>query len=336
MSSLMLRQRENRIVFERSLMINSVAIVHYLAAVVTITFPIAGTAIGQAISSRAALDALDLQPSARDSLGKILMVALALTETAALFSTLMCFMILSAGSFSMPQSLGQLGAALAIALPACVVGLASSYVIRKAFEASSRQPLFTQGTTYLLFLSLSIAQTPTIFGLMIGLFLLKNAAAALFVVEGVKLLASGVALGVGAVGPALGVALFGGSACESIGINRNAYGRIFSFALMSLAIIETPVLFALVISMMLLFRAPVDLPINGVLYLASALSIGLCTFGLGVSSGRTASAACVQIARCSEEQYSMISKTSITAQTLSDTNVIYGFLVSFGLILLCF
>ncbi|HBL98504.1 TPA: hypothetical protein DDZ86_02575 [Candidatus Dependentiae bacterium] len=310
-------------------MINSVVVVHYLAAVVTITFPIAGTAIGQALSSKAAIDALNIQPSVRGSLGKILMVALALTETAALFSTLICFMIVKDMPVTLAHSFGQLGAAFAIAIPACVVGLASSYPIRRAFEAVSRQPLFTQRITYLLFLTLSIAQTPTIFGLMIGMFLLTNAAGAVEMAVGLKLFASGLALGLGSIGPALGVAFFGASTCESVGINRGAYSRIFSFALMSLAIIETPVLFALVISLMLLFRAQA---IEGILSISSAISIGLCTVGLGISSGRTASAACLQIAR-HPDQYSLLSKTSITAQTLIDTNVIYGFLVSIGLLI---
>ena len=65
--------------------------------------------------------------------------------------------------------------------------------------------------------------------------------------------------------------------------------------------------------------------------LAAGLCTGIGTFGPGISSGKTASAACHQIA-VNPEHHGMLSKVSIFAQGLIDTSAIYALLISLLLI----
>src|SRR5437870_5245177 len=64
--------------------------------------------------------------------------------------------------------------------------------------------------------------------------------------DSLRLISSGLAIGLGSVGPAIGLAIFAKAACAGIGINRKAYAKILPFTFISEAIIETPVIFAFV------------------------------------------------------------------------------------------
>jgi len=312
-------------------MFDATTSIHFLSIAFTAGLPIIGTAMGQATSARAAIKTLNEQPASRENVSKIIMISLALTETAALLATIVAIIVLLGGVHSLPEAIAHLGIACALGIPGFAIGMAASQPIKNALAAVSRQPLFAQKIMYLLFLTLSIQQTPIIFGFLISLIIRNSAATITTIPEGLGLLASGLALGLGALGPALGLARFGGSSCRSIGVNRHAYNQIFSFSFVSQAMIETPVLFALVVSILTLFAHPGTLLLNGILCVCAAIAIGMCTFGLGIGSGKTAAAACLQIAY-HPEHYATISRTSIIAQTLIDTNVIYGLLISFGLI----
>ena len=126
----------------------------------------------------------------------------------------------------------------------------------------------------------------------------------------------------------------GKSACHGLGINRDAYDRLFSFTFVSEAIIETPIIFALIISIVLITStiAPDNL-LKGVMMLSAGLCMSIGTIGPGISSGKTAAAAAHQIA-LDPEKYSILSRLSMVAQGLIDTCAIYALLIAGMLILL--
>src|SRR5262249_35696670 len=107
-----------------------------------------------------------------------------------------------------------------------------------------------------------------------------------------------------------------------------------SFTLISQAIIETPIIFALITSITLLFVAPVEniSLLKGVTYLAAGICTALGTFGPGISSGITAAAACRSITY-NPEQFEVLSRLSLFAQGLIETCTIYANIISFMLIL---
>ena len=70
----------------------------------------------------------------------------------------------------------------------------------------------------------------------------------------------------------------------------------------------------------------------GIALLAAGIAMGLGTLGPGISSGRTAAAACKEIAR-DPELYSSLARSSIFAQGIIDTAAIYVLLASALIIL---
>ncbi len=72
-------------------------------------------------------------------------------------------------------------------------------------------------------------------------------------VETMRLLASAVAIGIGAIGPALGLGMIGSKAMEALGRNPEASGEIFVPLILSLAFTEAIGIYALVVALMIKF-----------------------------------------------------------------------------------
>ncbi|KKR31198.1 MAG: ATP synthase F0, C subunit [Candidatus Gottesmanbacteria bacterium GW2011_GWC2_39_8] len=71
--------------------------------------------------------------------------------------------------------------------------------------------------------------------------------------EGLKVLAAGLAIGLGAIGPGIGVGLLAGKALEAIGRNPDASGKIQTNMILGIAFAEAIAIYALVVSLIIKF-----------------------------------------------------------------------------------
>ncbi len=71
--------------------------------------------------------------------------------------------------------------------------------------------------------------------------------------EAVKLLGAGLAIGLGAIGPGIGVGLLVLGALQSIGRNPEAAGQIQTNMFIGIAFTEAIAIYALVVALILLF-----------------------------------------------------------------------------------
>lgn len=71
--------------------------------------------------------------------------------------------------------------------------------------------------------------------------------------EAMKFLAAAVAIGVGALGPGIGIGLIGAKGMEAIGRNPEAAGKVQSAMILSLAFAEAIAIYALVIALIIKF-----------------------------------------------------------------------------------
>jgi len=314
------------------------AFFHYgtIASVVAINS--LGVGIGEGLTSSAAVDAINLQPKAKYEISSTAILGMALIETAAIMGVTMAFiLLLGRGETAHPLYAGiaDLGIAIAISLPGFAIGIVSAFPAREACFAIARQPLFAQRVKRFMLLTQSINQTPIVFGFLIAMFINTQASLCTTLTASLRLFATGLCIGVGSIGPAIGLALFSHIACQGIGINRKAYNNILSFTLISSAIIETPIIFALVVAIMILFVADSnqDTIIKGITMLAAASCMGIGTIGVGISSGRTAASACHQIAK-KPELHQILSRISMFSQGLIDTFAIYALMIAILLILI--
>lgn len=303
---------------------------HYCTIALSICATSLGVGIGEGIACQAAIEAINLQPASKNEISRISIVGMALIETAAIMGiTISTILLLETQATSSPfSSIAEIGIACAICISGLVLGLVSALPAQQAVLAIARQPFLSQKIFRFMIITQSIIQTPIIFGFIIAILIKSQASAATSLTDSLRLVASGLAIGLGSVGPAIGLARFAATACKGIGINPAAYAQLFSFTFISQAIIETPVIFSLIISILLITSVVHhDSALQGTAMIASALCIGLGTLGAGIASGNTAAAACHQIA-LNPEKYAPLSRISLFAQGLIDTNAIYALLIA--------
>lgn len=71
--------------------------------------------------------------------------------------------------------------------------------------------------------------------------------------EGLKSLATALAIGLGAIGPGIGIGIVGGKALEAIGRNPEVEGKIRNNMILGVVFAESVVIYALVIALILKF-----------------------------------------------------------------------------------
>ncbi len=71
--------------------------------------------------------------------------------------------------------------------------------------------------------------------------------------ESMRLLAAALAIGMGALGPGLGLGIIGGKAMEALGRNPEASGEIFVPMILGLAFTEAVAIYALVVALIIKF-----------------------------------------------------------------------------------
>lgn len=320
-------------------MIEIASFIHFITIAFAVAINAIGVGIGQGLTSVAALRAINEQPKARADIMQTSILGIALIETAAVMGTFVSFLLLVNTKANAQSPLGviaEIGIACAICLPGFVLGIVSAQPAQAACMAVARQPFFSQKIVRFMLITLSLIQTPIIFGLVVAMIIQNQASSVIFVRDTLRLIGAGIAIGLGSVGPAIGLAAFAKTACEGLGVNRKAYNEIFSFTLISQAIVETPVIFSMVIAIILLFVVPtieVENTLQGITLLAAGMCTGIGTIGPGISSGKTSAMACKQIA-LKPETHSLLSRTSMLAQGLIETSAIYPVLISFSLIYL--
>lgn len=315
------------------------AFFHYGTIASVVAFNSLGVGIGEGLTSSAAVDAINLQPEAKYEISNTAILGMALIETAAIMGVTIAFILLvGRGPVANPlyASIADLGIAIAISLPGLAIGVVSALPAREACLAIARQPFFAQRIKRFMLLTQSINQTPIVFGFLIAIFINTQAASCSTLTQGLQLFATGLCIGIGSIGPSIGLALFSRIACQGLGINRKAYNKLLSFTLISNAIIETPIIFALVVAITILVvpdQGGAESLGKGIAMLAAASCMGVGTISVGISSGRTAGSACRQIAK-KPELHPILARTSMFAQGLIDTFAIYTLLIAILLILL--
>lgn len=309
-------------------MVDGYAFLQQISTSLIFVIPSLGIALGQALTARTAITATHTQPQAAADIRRNFLLSVAFNETAAILTGIMVIFLLMATSFSVYiASWAHLSILCALGLPSACIGILSALPQRAALIATARQPFFSREILRLMLITISIMQTSALLGFIVSILIKNRIADSVFWSEGISLLASGIAFGCGSIGPLVGLSLFAGAACSTVGKNRQVYGNIVSFTFICQGLIEAPILFSLVVALIILSGAQP----NSMACLAAACTIALSTFGPGIASGRIASSACKAIGQ-QPNAYAAISRTSLLAQTLIDTSPIYGLIISLALL----
>lgn len=313
---------------------NITYLIHYGSSALALLLSTFGTGIGQGIAGAYSLEAMTRQDLGTDQAFRAMVIGLALIESGCIFALVLSLLLILTPleAISLGVAISEVGIALAIGLSSAAIGIASSFTVAASCNAISRQPFFSQNIMTTMLLSQSIIEAPVIFSFIIALMIKGYAHPDMGVLEGLKFLSCGLVIGLGSIGPAIGQGIFSSSAQKAIGNNTYAYKNLFTFILLNQAVIETPVIFSLLVSFVILYFPMAQGSILSIFAIIGAtLSMGFGAMGTGIANGYVGSRGCIEIS-LKPFVYSSILRATLLSQAIIEASVIYAFIVALFLI----
>lgn len=144
-------------------------------------------------------------------------------------------------------------------------------------------------------------------------------------------LGAAIAMGFGAVGSATGVGYTASKTIPGMARQPELRNELLKTMLIGQAIAETPGIFALVISIMLVFWQADPSLAQAMALLGAGLAIGLGTMGAGVGTGLSGGDACEAIARRPDAAQG-VTMTMLLGQALATSPAVFAFVISLVLL----
>lgn len=239
------------------------------------------------------------------------------------------------------QIASYLGAGICVGIGAVTTGIGSGIIAGEGALAIMKQPKANEEIFRTMLIGQAAAQTAGIFALVVSMLLMYGG---FDVVEGgwfraAALLAAGISMGIGSLGPSLGAGYSGGQACKSIARMPKESNAIMGNMLIGQALAQTSAIFALVVSLLLLYSVPnqpADISIGRIIlksmaFLGAGFSIGFGTIGPGAGIGFVAGKANDMMGRFPKEK-PRIMRTMFLGAAVSESTAIYSLVVAFLLI----
>jgi F0F1-type ATP synthase membrane subunit c/vacuolar-type H+-ATPase subunit K len=311
-------------------------LLHTFAVGIAIVLGGIGSGLGQGIAGFGALQAMARQSTGNDHILRTMILGLALIESGVILALVITFMLLFGGTpvITLPAGLCELGMGCAIGLAAAAVSIASSFAVKAACMSIARQPFFHQKIVTLMLLSQSITSAPGVFAFVIALLIKVKITDTTNLIDGIKMLAAGLTVGIGSIGPSIGQGIFSQSSCTSVGLKKESFGKLLTFSLLSQAVIQTPLIFCLIIAILLIFKtaaAATPTFIAVVSFFSPAFAISIGTLGSAVALGHAASKT-TQYISMDEKNYPLLVRTSLLAQAIIESAAIYALIVALILV----
>ncbi len=309
-----------------------IQLIHYASVALCGFFPGIAVSLAQARVNIAAFKALNTQPAAQKDISQTNIIALALIETSGILGVLISLILFFHKTETLADAISQFGASIVICLTGFMTAISSAAPAEQALMSIARQPFSSRKIANLMMLCQSLIQTSLAFGFIVALFIFYQLNYVSSVSQSIVLLAAGLCLGLASIGPAIGGSIFTKSVCKAIGLNEKTYGKIISFTIISQAVIETPIIFAVIVSLGLLTSSKNIHGMWSLITIAIAFLMGIGTLAPGIASGKTAASAADQLPFLEEKYYNVLSRTTLIAQGLIDTSAINAMIISIILI----
>ncbi|MBE9535066.1 MAG: ATP synthase F0 subunit C [Proteobacteria bacterium] len=146
-----------------------------------------------------------------------------------------------------------LGAGLSMGLGAVGSGKGEGYTAMKACEGMGRQPGAADPLLRTMLIGQAIAESTGIYGLVVALLLIFRGFGDVHFMQIPAFISAGLCMGLGAMGPGFGLGLAAGHACEAIARNPETSTIILRNMLIGQAVTESTGIYALVVSLLLIF-----------------------------------------------------------------------------------
>lgn len=308
--------------------------IHYISIASIVGISGIGGCLGEGRAGWGGLAALERQPGIAQELGRALFMGLVLIETGPVIALVIALVLL----FQQPpatlgQALGELGIATAICSTTMAMCIASGNAVRSALESMARQPFILKKIFTFMLLAQAIIEAPVIFAFILAVLINIKHFDTCSLLVGYQMFASGLALGIGAIGPSIGQAFLAGAAGKALGLREEMYERIFSLTLINQTLIDTPLIFSLLFAFLILYAplTPESSISSGIAFIMAACAMGGGALGAGSAMGYVSSRSIMQITESPEHQR-LIARPLWLSIAFIESSVIYAMII--GLLLI--
>ena len=207
------------------------------------------------------------------------------------------------------------------------------YTAAQANAALSRDPDNAGGIFKSMLVGQAIAESASIFALVVAMILLFSDFSSGSYVTVAALFGAGLSMGLGAIGSGVGAGFPAGAACTGMARQPAISGKLTTNMLIGSAVCQTPSIFAMVTAFILIFSDFSQSPVNPTwaAMLGAGLASGLGAIGSGIGGGVVAEASSEGIAR-QPGALATVTNVMLLGQAITQTPAILGLLISFILI----
>jgi ATP synthase F0 subunit c len=313
-----------------------VKVAAFIGGGMAIGFGAIGAAIGEGYTAAQANLAVSRNPKISGDIFKTMLVGQAVAESASIFALVVAILLLfmNPSNASMIQAAAFLGAGLSMGFGAIGSGVGSGFPGGQACFGLSRQPAVASRLTTNMLIGSAVCQTPAIFSLVVAFILLfMNFSAAPLNPNWAALVGAGLSTGLAAIGSGYGGGLAAGASCEGVARQPEAVGNLTTIMLVGQAVAQTPAIFGLLVSFILIFKIwPETAQIQTAMALLSAgLCAGFGGIGPGLGNGMAAEGAVRWVARNLSSAADLM-RIMLVGQAVSQSTAIYALVVSLVLI----
>lgn len=295
-----------------------------------------GAAVGEGYTAGQANLGMSRAPGHSGDIMKNMLVGQAVAESAGIFALVIAVLLVftEAATKNILGAPAVLGAGLCMGFGAIGSGIGSGFPGGEACLGMARQPAMSGKLTTNMLIGSAVCQTPAIFSMVVALMLLfMDFSSAPMAPTWAALMGAGLSTGLAAIGSGFGGGLAAGASCDSIARNPETFGQVTTTMLVGQAVSQTPAIFGLLVSFVLMFRSfPEAIGWAPAMALLSAgICMGFGGIGPGIGNGFTAEGAVKWVSRNSEATGELM-RTMLVGQAVSQSTAIYAMVVSLVLI----
>lgn len=220
------------------------------------------------------------------------------------------------------------GAALAVGMGAIGAGIGEGYAASESCQSASRQPRSADDILRVMLVGQAVTESAAIFALIIG-FILLFVTLPSANLEGVAArISAGLCIGFGALSSGVGAGLVNAMACRGVGRRPDISTQLTVAMLIGQSVAQSSAIFALIVSLLLLFRPVSGMNIERIAALFGAgIAMGFGAVGPGIGTGTAGAFACYGIA--SKIKYQpVIMRIMLLGQAVSQSTAIYSLVIA--------
>jgi ATP synthase F0 subunit c len=308
----------------------------YIGAGIAIGFGAIGAAIGEGYTAAQANLAVARNPRISGDLFKNMLVGQAVAESASIFALVIAILLLfvSTPGSGPIKAAALFGAGISMGFGAIGSGIGSGFPGGQACLGISRQPAMSSRLTTNMLIGSAVCQTPAIFAMVVSLMLIfMDFSRQPVHPTWAALIGAGFSTGLAGIGSGFGGGMAAGASCEGVARQPRTVGPVTTAMLIGQAVAQTPSIFGLLVSFILMFKAFPEAA--GYSASFALLSAGMCMgfggIGPGVGNGMTAEGAVRWIAR-NVEYSAELMRTMLVGQAVAQSTAIYAMVISLVLI----